>query len=663
MKTKTQKTNSKIVDKLYFYFFLLLPLVYSDKVIDPVLIPRQLYLTAFVCILGVVVLFLISKNELNTDFSFIKLTLPLLLFIFLLITSLSLYKATSIADGIYVLSKFTIEILFFIISTYLIIQNKLTIDGLIKAIVVFCIVSISIALYQALTLDFSNSFRYNIYQITSNYANKNLFSSLLFLTFPFVIGGLAISGKWKITSIILLCSTIVLLMLIQTRAVLFATFLFFLIFVIFQKGHLLKRHLLKVIPFLIISLCIIGVVLFYLKGSSYFSNLIDSRSLPERLLVWNNSLQMAKENILLGVGAGNWQFQFPKYGLEKFNDVFMDNASLTYQRPHNDFLWVLCEMGILGLISYIGVFIVALFYTVKLLRNKIKSNLDDKLLLYGFFATIAGYAFISFFDYPLERIEHQILFYLILSVVVAKYYCSLQKGKKSTNSINFGLLTLMIFVPVLFSFVVSINRFSGEFHTRKIYECQSKGDWNQLISEADNSVNPFYVTDPTSIPINWYKGVALYSSGNLKEAESCFEKAKSIHPYNIHVLNNLASCYETEGKHKEAEEMYAYALLISPRFDEARLNLSAVYFNEKEYEKAFYTIDRVGVTTKDEKYKIYLPVILNSWLGVQLPNQKNEVAIQKISAIRNSQTNMIEFYFASKKNNIAYLQYILDHKL
>jgi len=452
-------------------------------------------------------------------------------------------------------------------------------------------------------------------------------------------------------------------MLIQTRAVMLATLLFFLVLVISQKGHLLKGHFQKVIPLLIIALGVIVVVLFFFKGSSYYSNLIDSRSLPQRLLVWNNSLQMAKENILPGVGAGNWQFQFPKYGLDKFNDVFMDNASLTYQRPHNDFLWVLCETGILGLITYISVFIVALFYIIKLLRNKIKPNADDNILLYEFFATITGYTFISFFDFPLERIEHQIVFYLILSIVVAKYYFSLEKAKTSTNSINSSILTLMIFIPVVFSSIVSINRFSGEFHTRKIYECQSKGDWNQMIAEADNSANPFYVADPTSIPINWYKGVALYTSGNLKEAQSCFEKAKLIHPYNIHILNNLASCYETEGKHKEAEEMYKCALLISPRFDEARLNLSAVYFNNREFEKAFYTIDKVGVTAKDEKYRVYLPVILNSWLGVILANRKDKVSIKKISAIRNSQTQMIEFYFTSKKNNIPYLQYILGNKL
>ncbi len=661
MKTKVKQKNSYLFEKKYFYFFLLLPFIYSDKIIDPVLIPRQLYLTAFVCILGLVILFRISKKDLTNDFSFLRLTLPLLLIVFLLINGLSFIKTTSIADGIYVLSKFTIEVLFFVLSTYLLIQNQLTINGLIKAIGIFCIVSIIIALYQTMVLDFGADFRNSIYQITSTSANKNLFSSLLFLILPFVIGAIFISKKWKITSIVLLCSIILILVLIQTRAVMLATILSILIFILIQKGLFLKGYFPKVIVLLIITLGV--VILIFFKGSSYFINLLDSSSLHQRLLVWNNSFQMAKENLMLGVGAGNWQYCFPKYGLEKFNDVLMDNASLTYQRPHNDFLWVLCETGIFGLITYLSVFIVALIYILKILKNKIEPNPEDKILLYGFFATLTGYAVISFFDFPLERIEHQIVFYLILSIVVAKYYCTFQKEKMSTNSFNSSALKLMVFVPVVFSVIVSANRFSGEFHTRKIYEYQSKGDLNQIVTEADKSANMFYVTDPTSIPINWYKGVALYTLGRLKEAQTCFEKAKLVCPYNINVLNNLASCYETAGRHKDAEEMYVKALLISPRFDEARLNLSAVYFNNKEYEKAFCMIDKVAVTTKDEKFQVYLPVILNSWLGTILTNQKDSNAIEKITELRNSKEKMIEFYFTSKKNNLPYLQYILTNNL
>jgi len=73
-------------------------------------------------------------------------------------------------------------------------------------------------------------------------------------------------------------------------------------------------------------------------------------------------------------------------------------------------------------------------------------------------------------------------------------------------------------------------------------------------------------------------------------------------------------------------------------------------------------IDKVEVTTKDEKYQLYLPAILNSWLGVKLLYQKEKASIQKISDIRNSKDKMTGLYFSSKKNNIPYLQYIVNHR-
>lgn len=656
---KITKSNSNIFEKIYFIFFLFLPFIYSDKIIDPVLIPRQIYLTGFICLLGFMILYKVFVNELKNEFSFLKRFLPLSLFAFIVITFISFSKSTSIADSFYVISKLMVEVLFFIITTFLILQKELTIIGLLKAIAAFCFGSIIIAVYQVLTLDLKADFRNSIYQITSTYGNKNLFSSILFLTFPFVIGNVYLLKKWKVASIILLSSMILLIILIQTRAVIIASILSFVIFIIPQKGYLLKGQLKKVA---IISTITIGIVIFiFLEIGSYYGSLIDFRSVPERFLLWTNSFQMAKENMMLGVGAGNWQFIFPKYGLDKFKDVYMDNASLTFQRPHNDFLWVLCETGIFGLAAYLSVFVLALFYLFKLLRTASKP--ENNLLYYGLFSTIIGYVFISFVDFPLERIEHQVILFLILSIIVASYHNEFQSLKPTTNYvIKPGILMLIIFVPVFISFLVCINRYSGEFHTQKIYDCQSQANWNQLILVADKSMNPYYSADPTSIPINWYKGVAYYTLGNLKEAESCFEKAILIHPYNIHVLNNLASCYETQGKHKEAVETYIKALTISPRFDEARLNLSAVYFNAKEYEKAFKLIDKVEITTKDEKYKIYLPVILKAWIGVILDNQKDVNSIKKISDIINSQDKMLEVYLLSKKNKTPYIKYILNNQ-
>ena len=133
--------------------------------------------------------------------------------------------------------------------------------------------------------------------------------------------------------------------------------------------------------------------------------------------------------------------------------------------------------------------------------------------------------------------------------------------------------------------VISSGRYSGEYHTHKMYDAKTVKNWKLMIREADNAVGAYYVMDPMSVPISWYKGVALFSMGNIDKAKTSFEDAYKIHPYNIHVLNNLGSCYESMGDHKKAETYYLKALTISSDFEEARLNLSAVYFNMKDYEK------------------------------------------------------------------------------
>ena len=77
--------------------------------------------------------------------------------------------------------------------------------------------------------------------------------------------------------------------------------------------------------------------------------------------MWENSGEMIKENFVFGVGAGNWQVYFPKYGFDKFSVNEIKNGLTTYQRPHNDFLWILCETGIIGILAFVSIFIIISF--------------------------------------------------------------------------------------------------------------------------------------------------------------------------------------------------------------------------------------------------------------------------------------------------------------
>ena len=82
-------------------------------------------------------------------------------------------------------------------------------------------------------------------------------------------------------------------------------------------------------------------------------------SIEERLKLWTKTLNMISENPLLGVGIGNWKIIIPSYGTTGLRS---EQGEVHFQRPHNDFLWILAETGIISLLFYTGFFVIIAIY-------------------------------------------------------------------------------------------------------------------------------------------------------------------------------------------------------------------------------------------------------------------------------------------------------------
>ena len=81
------------------------------------------------------------------------------------------------------------------------------------------------------------------------------------------------------------------------------------------------------------------------------------------------------------------------------------------------------------------------------------------------------------------------------------------------------------------------------------------------------------------------------------------------------IINNIATCYELKGERTKAIQYYKKALAISPRFEEASVNLSAVLYNENQYEEALDVLLRCNFAKDKKKYNRYLSVIMKSYLN------------------------------------------------
>ncbi len=90
----------------------------------------------------------------------------------------------------------------------------------------------------------------------------------------------------------------------------------------------------------------------YLYGTLFNSKNDNERKEDPRFIIWSSALQVAKDNLLLGVGIGDVRTEL----VSKYQQIGEVNMAKERYNAHNQFLEVLVENGLIGLILFLGIF-------------------------------------------------------------------------------------------------------------------------------------------------------------------------------------------------------------------------------------------------------------------------------------------------------------------
>jgi tetratricopeptide (TPR) repeat protein len=352
---------------------------------------------------------------------------------------------------------------------------------------------------------------------------------------------------------------------------------------------------------------------------------------------------------------GNWQIEILKYGS---NGLVSEDTTTFYQRPHNDFIWILTEQGIFSFFLYLSILAVVYYNIVKIILHTQIS--DERTFFYLVFFGFTGYCVFSLFSFPKERAEHLLFMsFTIASVLIYKRRLFPIQNKTINSNFSFSILLLIFFVG-LFSLLMSTMRLRSEKHLAKAFNARQNSDWKTMIHEIDLAESFFYHIDPVSTPLRWYRGLANFNLNNMQDALYDFKQAFFYNPYHVHVLNNLGTCYEMAGNHNEAIEYFQKAVDLSPTFDEARYNLCASYYNSGNGKKAYLELRKINHEKVLEKYNHFLNIVLSSGFKT-MHDTADEDTKNRLDGILNTQEWINKIYFKSIENNISLeKQLILD---
>jgi len=171
-------------------------------------------------------------------------------------------------------------------------------------------------------------------------------------------------------------------------------------YLIATKRMVWKRQYSKIVPLLIFLIGLFAVVLLVenpIKDRFISSFDIYEGSNEGRLYMWSEAYRISKENVLSGVGLGNYPLEI--------------KPSADYREPiyaHNFYLDILVEMGIIALAAW-------LMWTIVSMKSFIKKAEKNRLYLGGFFA-LSIFSVHIFFDTPLFSVHILPLVLLVLAL-------------------------------------------------------------------------------------------------------------------------------------------------------------------------------------------------------------------------------------------------------
>jgi len=617
-KTRKQgKAQPKTKPVLYLiligFIILFLPVFHLSEALDYELMPRLFALSLFLLIY-LPFIFLQKSNRI--DLGILRNKIFLVLLGYFLITVVSILFALNYKESYFDVFK-TFAFLSLTTALAIVFSNTENwYSNLPKFVVVASFVAFAVGFAQYIdkvilgTSAFLPDGREIIYEVKGIMAHKNQYAISLMLMLPFLGFGIYQNKKgWRWASVAAFVLLMVMIVLLKTRSawagILLSTLTTVVITSLFPKKFGISTKTRNIVASATIIILIAGGTFINVAGKknpwSFYGKLRSIAS-PKadnnvfRLKIWKLTTIMISDHPLTGVGAGNWKIHSAKY-YNRYNINF-EKKQLNWLRPHNDFLWVFAEKGILGILLFLSIFGFTIYYIIKILFSDVQ--LDQKILTLFLLSGLICYLTVSFFSFPLERINQQVYLALILASVTTIYHSTIE-GKNPLR--NKKIILYPTLVILVMSVIYSSAMLDLEFKVRKTRNAMVQADWRVMLREAQTLPTTFRTLDSEAVPIKSYEADAYSKLGETIKSRDAYIEALKAHPTKINIMNNLGKNYYEMGDYLKAEEMFLRALEILPEYKKALINLSTTYYQMGKYYKTLKTLQKIPWNKRDDTIK------------------------------------------------------------
>jgi len=306
-----------------------------------------------------------------------------------------------------------------------------------------------------------------------------------------------------------------------------------------------------------------------------------------RLPIWKDTMGMILERPLLGAGLGNWELVFPTYAQN-----WSYKSGTVFARPHNDYLWIASELGVPALVAYLWMLAAGL-----LAAWRLAASAQKPLLRWGgvgMATSILALSIHAFFSFPRERIMPTVLLWLLLGVLAGATAVRSKKGKTAMGWRVGPPLAACTFL--VWGMVTTVRAWGAEeaylgslahqeleqpdaarqeaarsmtwgvpdyrVFITKAAAHRELGDFPGAVSTLERCIASYH---PNSIAAHQNLGSYAYGAGMLARSVVAYRRAIELDPLNVGHRMDLAVVLQEEGSLDLAAQQLEQAERMSPR--------------------------------------------------------------------------------------------------
>ena len=371
-------------------------------------------------------------------------------------------------------------------------------------------------------------------------ANRNITAFSIAIKIPFV---LYLVGILRKVSVKVLLTTVIFfallsLSMIQSRASFIAVGLITIGYsiqqIIIYLKHTKSTKSLLGIGFIIVPLLFaitINQTVIASKGADALSRAAtislstNDGSVNQRLRYYKDVLTHFTSNPIFGTGLGNWKLKSIEYDSKDINGYVVP------YHAHSDFVQLGAELGIIGFLLYLGVFLWAVYYVFVFIAHS-KSSIEEKTFVFLLLVALGVYSVDANLNFPIARPQVLVVWAAVMALIVIYY----QKHKAAIEPVK----TKPYLTPIFLSLAL-ICLLPSLVVTNKVYE-SLKGqmfllkDFNSNkfivpLNQVDTIVPDIPNITVTTIPINSVKARYYVNAKQYDKALALLNKGTKANPF------------------------------------------------------------------------------------------------------------------------------------